>query len=352
MATTHHIKKFLSRKRVHLSILALVFLCASVVLIIVAQKKQPTVPIVAADESVLSARDPLTGVPVEVAVPYKQIFAVMIDGHVDAQPVSGIDQAFLVIEAPVEAGIPRMLAFFSEDQQVEKIGPVRSARPYFIDWANELDALYVHVGGSDAALEKIATGITFDLNQFWHDAQFLRDARRFAPHNVYTSTELLRTYVQTKKEAGRVSQPLYAVWKFGEEVEGFEKELGERGEEGKKIEVSYGSPEYDVVWEYDAQKEKYVRWQNGKPVATSEGAPVVVENVVLMETDIAILDAVGRRKVRTMGTGEATVFRDGTRIPAQWKKESVSDRLLFFDEEGKEIEMKPGKTWIEVNSKF
>ncbi len=157
--------------------------------------------------------DPLTGVFVEQAHSNQQVFGIMIDEHVDARPQSGIDQAFLVMEAPVEAGIPRLLAFFSQDQKMEKIGPVRSARPYFVDWALELAALYTHVGGSNEALDKIKNGATFDLNQFWHDSQFWRVTDRDAPHNVYTSTDLLGSYVKQKQNAGRPA-PLYGVWKF------------------------------------------------------------------------------------------------------------------------------------------
>ena len=98
-------------------------------------------------------RDSLTGVLIEQRTELKQVYGVMIDEHTDARSQSGIDQAFLVIEAPVEAGIPRLLSFFSEAQDVKKIGPVRSARPYFLDWAKEFGALYAHVGGSDEALE-------------------------------------------------------------------------------------------------------------------------------------------------------------------------------------------------------
>ena len=106
---------------------------------------------------VFSARHPLTGSLISQDIELPQVYGVMIDNHPEARPQSGLDQAFLVIEAPVEGGISRLLAFFSAEQVLEEIGPVRSARPYFLDWNNELDALYVHVGGSDAALDYIST---------------------------------------------------------------------------------------------------------------------------------------------------------------------------------------------------
>ena len=160
-------------------------------------------------------RHPLTGASIYAPlVELPQVFAVMIDNHEDAWPPSGIDQAFLVIEAPVEAAIPRLLAFFSSEEDVAEIGPVRSARPYYLDWANELDALYVHVGGSNAALDLIASGGTFDFNQYWWGEYFWRAGNRFAPHNVFTSTTLMNEFVTRRTEAGVVPERLYDVWLF------------------------------------------------------------------------------------------------------------------------------------------
>lgn len=285
-------------------------------------------------------RDPLTGLPVNEVHANQQVYGVMIDEHIDARPQSGIDQAFLVIEAPVEAGIPRLLAFFSEDQKVDKIGPVRSARPYFVDWALEFDALYTHVGGSNEALSKIASGATFDLNEFAHSSEFWRATGRFAPHNTYTSTDLLGAYVSKKQQSGRTDNPLYGVWKFKttEPTEVFPE----------KLNIRFFSPDYVFSWAYDVEKKAYVRMLDDQPVKTLEGEQIDAQNIAVVISDIEILDAVGRRHVRTTGEGEAYVFQDGKKIAAVWKKPTASERLRFFTKEGSEIEMNPGKTWIEV----
>ena len=121
-------------------------------------------------------RHPLTGESLETEIEnLPQVFGVMIENAADAWPLVGVNEAFLVIEAPVEAGIPRFIAFFSEDQEVDKIGPVRSARPYYLDWNDELDAVYAHVGGSPEALDLIKYELdTIDLNQFWQSEYFYR----------------------------------------------------------------------------------------------------------------------------------------------------------------------------------
>ena len=265
----------------------------------------------------------------------------MIDNHVDAWPQAGIDNAFLVFEAPVEAGISRMLAFFYEGQEVEKIGPVRSARPYFLDWNNELDALYAHVGGSNAALDLIASGGTFDLNQYWLDSYFWRSHSRYAPHNVYTSVERMSQYVAARKEQGRVSEPLYETWSFKDPDIQVEPQV-------ERIELSFYPPTYVAEWKYDETTNRYVRFQAGVAHTMEDGGEVMADNVAVVVTDVAILDGVGRRSVRTIGEGIAVVFRDGKKIEGTWKKTAQSKRLRFYDQEGSEIIFNAGVTWVEV----
>lgn len=289
--------------------------------------------------TITQVHDPLTGVLVDQVHTNQQIYGVMIDEHIDARPQSGIDQAFLVIEAPVEAGIPRLLAFFSQDQSVLKIGPIRSARPYFVDWALEFGALYTHVGGSNEALTKIKNGATFDLNQFWNDPQFWRSTDRNAPHNVYSSTDLLGAYVKKKQDSGRTS-PLYGVWKFKttEPTEVFPE----------RFSLHYISPDYVFAWGYNVEKKTYVRLFDDQPVKTQDGNEIDAQNVAVVVTDVEVIDAVGRRSIRTTGRGTGFVFQDGKKIQAVWKKPAAAERLRFFNKDGSEIEMNPGKTWIEV----
>ncbi len=277
---------------------------------------------------------PLTGLPIYEEVSLPRVFGVMIDNHVDAWPQMGLDQAFLVFEAPVEAGISRMLALYFEDQEVEKIGPVRSARPYFLDWNNELDALYAHVGGSDVALDRIASGGTLDLNQYWFDQYFWRSLSRYAPHNVYTSTELLNAY--PKK-----ADPLYETWVFKDPAVVVEPEV-------EQVSVSFYPPVYVADWKYDRSTNRYVRFQNGFAHTMEDGGQIFADNIAVAVTDVEILDSVGRRRVRTIGQGEAVVFQDGKMEAGKWKKASESQRLRFYDEDGSEIVFNSGVTWVEV----
>jgi hypothetical protein len=286
-------------------------------------------------------RHPLTGAALYESVDaLPQVFSVMVDNHEEAWPPSGIDQAFLVVEAPVEAAIPRILAFFSEAQVVDEIGPVRSARPYFLDWAAELDAVYAHVGGSNAALDAIASGGTFDLNQYWWGEYFWRASNRYSPHNVFTSTDRLSAFVELRSEAGVVREPLYDVWTFKDP---------EPSQDRGGLHVDFDGTIYTVDWTYDGERGEYVRSQSDEPHVTSAGDQITADNVAVVITDIEILDHVGRRSVRTTGEGTAYVLQDGRVIEAVWKKPSASERLKFYRRDsGAQIIMNAGATWIEV----
>lgn len=313
-------------------------------------------PPVSASE--LPFRHPLTGEPSAEAVLPPGVYAVMIDNSVDAWPASGVDHAFLVIEAPVEAAIPRLEAFFSADVDVEKIGPVRSARPYFVDWANEFDALYAHVGGSNAALDLIASTGTFDLNEFYNGVSFWRSGDRFAPHNAYTSTELLAAAVEKGEERGRAPEVLYGVWIFKDGRSGQDGQNGQGGygddqldqlnQLAQSISVKFNSDLYTVDWDYDAATNAYLRSQGGRETSTADGVRLAADNVTVIVTDMEVVDYVGRREVRTTGEGKAWLLQDGTATEVTWKKPSVSERLAFYDAEGNEIAMNAGVTWVEV----
>ena len=96
--------------------------------------------------------------------------AIIIENLTAARPQSGLDKAQIVYEALAEGGITRFLAIYARGHtaEVPQIGPVRSARPYYIDWVEELGAMFVHIGGSPQALTEINKRDIFDLNQFFN----------------------------------------------------------------------------------------------------------------------------------------------------------------------------------------
>lgn len=325
-------------------VLAVVVMAVVIAMILTNPRTSNDVNEVHEDETVL--RNPLTGERTDT-IGIDQLpraFAVMVENSADAWPLAGLQDAFLVIEAPVEGSIPRFEVFFDLAAETEKIGPVRSARAYYLDWADELDAVYVHVGGSPEALDLIQEYGTIDLNEFFQGEYFYRWSKRYAPHNAYTTMDNLREALDNELSATDIDGPQYEFWAFKD---------GAASGEAKSISIDWTSGmTYDVDWNYDATTNVYTRDQGGTSNLLESGVDAVANNVVVMETDIGLVagDDKGRRTLRTTGEGDVMVFQDGRVIVGTWKKETRTDRLRFFDSSGNEVAMNAGKTWIEVVS--
>lgn len=295
-------------------------------------------------EEIVTMRDPFTGESIDQASEGSRVACVMVENSADAWPLSGIEDAFLVIEAPVEGGIPRFMACFTEGVDVEKIGPVRSARPYYVSWASGFNgALYAHVGGSPEALGILAASKdVVDLNEFWNGASFWRDSARYAPHNSYTSSTLLWAAAD-RFELGNATSP---GWTYADSSY-------QHGDACVPITISSenASASYDVLWNCDEQKGDYVRIQGGTGGATlsSDGDLYRAANIVILEANISIIDEVGRKEIVTEGTGNAIVCSAGICHDVIWHKEGVDKPLQFFTSYPNEpVVFAPGKTWIEV----
>ncbi|MFH1142215.1 MAG: DUF3048 domain-containing protein, partial [Candidatus Uhrbacteria bacterium] len=276
----------------------------------------------------LIERHPLTGQSIVEPVGRPEVYGVMVENMVEAWPLSGIEQAFLVIEAPVEAAIPRFLAFYYADQEVEKIGPVRSARPYYVDWSEELEAMYVHVGGSPDALSQIGQKDIFDLNEFYRGWYFWRSTDRSAPHNVYTSTDLLAEAYEAESAWRTMGELDYGLWQFKENV------LVDNRPENQFVSLNFSKYYGDLYlagWEYCSETNDYLRYQSGYQMYMLDGAEVRANNIAILETDIVILDEIGRRQITTVGQGDALVVQDGQLVDAVWSKSSTEERLRFYN---------------------
>lgn len=271
--------------------------------------------------------------------------AIVIDNKYEAMPRSGLSYANFVFEAPVEGGLTRFLAIYSTDREIEKIGPVRSMRPYFIDWAMEFGALLVHCGGSPKALSLIQKSEkirNLNLDEFAENFYFWRSRDRLAPHNLYTSSDRLDR-ARDKKLASQKLE--FAAWRFKDEA--FESERGDT----KQVRINFGIyPSQDAIWKYDKNKNFYVRYYKTKVVQDDNGSLVLAKNIAVMETDIWVIDSLSRRKIKTIGSGDALIFQDGLKIEGKWEKKSQEERLRFFDKNGNEIQFNRGTTWVEVVS--
>ncbi len=284
----------------------------------------------------------LDGILVTPAESHLLPFAVMIDNHPDARPQAGLAEASVVIEAPVEGGMSRYMAIFDATTTADQIGPVRSARPYFVDIANGLGAVYAHVGGSPEALDQLKTSKTAkNLDEYFNGASFWRSAKRAAPHNVYTKMDFLRDAAKAKYWQGDVIRG----WRFADDLPASSATGTSRGN-GSGPTVSYPSVG-KISWSYDRDANVYGRKLNGNTYLDLDGAKVQAKNVIVLQSEAQVLDSDGRLRIRTTGRGTATIYHDGNKQDGAWTRSS-GGWFQFETIDGADITFTRGTTWIEV----
>lgn len=275
-----------------------------------------------------------------------KLVAVMIENHTEARPQFGLSDASIVYEAPVEANYTRFLAIYPEDVLVAKVGPVRSARPYYLDWLAEYgNPMYMHCGGSPEALKKIVSTGVFDFNEMYRGQYFWRDNARLAPHNLFTSSEL---WGKVTMDDGLWTMGPSDWWMF--EYSG--KLMVDSGTTSTNdINVSFLAPSYVVDWKYNSSTQKYERWQAGREHRDAVGTLITADTVIVQHVKYKVLDDIGRIFIETIGTGSVEVYFNGEKISGTWKKIDRISRTRFYSELGEEIKLKAGRVWIEVINK-
>ncbi len=291
---------------------------------------------------------PLTGVLVSPKAAAQHPLAVMIDDQFDARPQSGFNAASVVWHAPAEGGIPRYMLIFQEQIPTD-IGPVRSARQYYIEWAAEWNALYAHAGGSPQAIATLhAKGDgtwVYNADEFrWGGRYLWRVTDRFAPHNVYTDGKRLR---QLAKRLGAADEPMDAAWTFGPD------KAEELRPDGGVIKVSY--PYELITYRYDAATNTYPRYIDGSrqpQVDRADGEIVAPKNVVILRMVFGALNDghpnKHRLEARNIGKGEAWISTGGVTVKGQWRKKSATAPTRLFGPDGEPITLTAGQTFVQV----
>jgi hypothetical protein len=279
---------------------------------------------------------PLTGELVASDAATKQaVTGVMIENSPDARPQSGIKNSGVIFEAIAEGGITRFLVLYQQEKP-QLIGPVRSLRLYDIDWLSAFDASIAHVGGSAGALAEIRNGSHRDLDQFFNSGSYWRATDRYSPHNVYTSFNKLDALNSAKG---------YTTSTFT----GFSRTNGKpvAKPDATNINITISSSLYNSSYIYDTKTNTYARSQAGAPHMDREDGQITPSIVVAIRVDETTEMQDGYREViTTTGSGQATIFQNGTAISATWHKADSASQINFTDSAGKDIPLVRGQTWI------
>jgi Protein of unknown function (DUF3048) N-terminal domain/Protein of unknown function (DUF3048) C-terminal domain len=301
----------------------------------------------------------------------------MIENSVDARPQSGLSNADVVYEAVAEGGITRFMAVFycgaaAKDVQV---APVRSARIYFVNWAQEWGSnpIFMHVGGANdysgsgdtakaaRALEdleaigwRVPKGNDFDTTYdsgfpvFWRNYERLNHPVA-TEHTMMASLDAAYKQAQdrgfTSKHNGTAWDDTFVSWKFADDAP-------VSNPTATKISFGFwdGMPDYNVSWEYDKASNSYLRFNGGKAhTDLNTNKQLSAKNVVVeLVKEQGPVDRNKHMLYTTIGEGKALVFQNGTVIEATWSKDSASGRTKYFDSKGKEISFVGGPIWIEA----
>jgi hypothetical protein len=283
----------------------------------------------------------LTGLQVEPATNSRQVTGVMIENSTEARPQSGLNAAGLVFEAIAEGGITRFLALY-QDTQSAFIGPVRSVRPYYLQWCQGVDCAIAHVGGSPEALQNIKDWNVKNLDQFAGASFFQRVGSRAAPHNVYTSGAQLAAYENSRGYTASTYTALQHLTK--------EAPVNAASQNAKAINLNYPGSAYDVHYDYDAASNSYKRSEGGAPhmvVDAANGSTQISPKVVIAIAVPRTLQTDHKHNTyAVVGSGAVYIFQSGTATAGTWSKASPTAQLTFVDAKGAPIKLNPGQAWI------
>lgn len=275
-------------------------------------------------------------------------FAVMINNNHAAWPVCGVQDAYIVYEIVAEGGITRMMAVY-KDKDTAKIGSIRSARHYFIDYAEENDAIFIHWGGSPQAYSRINSGID-DLDGIALEGSvFFRDKtlKRDYEHTGFTSMENLKDYVDKNGYRTETNKDLLLNYSVDElEV----KDL-EGAKSAEKINIKY-SDYHSTSYEYDEENKVYMRSMAGKAdVDLVTGEQCAVKNIIVYDVSNYTIDDVedkGRQEIKNIGSGNGYYITGGYAIPITWEKSTHSSQTVYKYLNGSEITVNDGNTFIQI----
>lgn len=273
--------------------------------------------------------------------------AVMINNLSAARGVqSGVMDAYIVYEIIVEGGITRYMAVY-KDADTAKIGTVRSSRDYYLDYALENDAIYVHFGWSPQAQELIGKLGVNNINGLYDNAFWRENPENLAyEHTAYTSMEKIMNVAKNK--GYRLTSDKDLLLNYSVDEISLENEDGST--KADNISIKY-STSVTTSYEYNLEDKLYYRSVNGnvqKDYVTKK--QYTAKNIVISYVDNGFIsdDSKGRQELSNIGTGKGYYITDGYSIPITWTKTSRTEQTVYRKLNGDEISVNDGNTFIQI----
>lgn len=281
-------------------------------------------------------------------------FAVMLDNNKNAWPHASINKAYLVYEIIVEGGESRLMALF-KGVDTDSIGPIRSARHYFLDYALENDAIYVHLGWSPQAQSDISNlnvnninGQTYDTGKAKTSSSlFWRNSNKSKPHNAYTNIESLKTI--SEKLNYRTTSDKESVLNYVVNDVNFEN--NELAINATSVTIPYASSN-KIKYVYNEETKMYEKYSKGKlQEDETTGEVVTTKNIIITKAENYTLndgENKGRQGLNNIGSLKGYYITNGKAISITCQKDSRTKQTKYLDSNGDEINVNDGKTFINI----
>ena len=287
----------------------------------------------------------LTGEDVSVGIGHRRPIAVMLGNDTNGAPQSGTENAGVIYEAPVEGSITRLMAIIEDYDNIPRIGSVRSCRDYFLFYANEYDAIYSHYGQAVYALQYLDQHLIDNLNGLTLGNAYYRSTDRVAPHNAYTDFSHLQAGIQSQGYSQDYKEDYNGHFQFAPEGTETTLDDGVSANVVKLDNFAYNHPWF----EYNAETKEYSRFQFNAPhIDQNTGNQLTCENIILQYSNYVPYDPNGYLNVDTQSGGEGKYITRGKAIDIHWTKDSQWGITHYYDSNNQEIQLNPGKTWVEI----
>lgn len=272
--------------------------------------------------------------------------AIMINNITVARPYqSGLNDAYLVYEIIVEGGITRMMAVF-KDKETARVGSVRSARHYYLDYALENDAIYTHFGGSPQAFSDITKLGVDTLNDgsniYWRD----KTLRVSSEHTAFTSLVNINKALANKNYRKETNKDLLLNY----QVEEFDLPE-ETAQIANNVDIVY-STSHKTSYVYNPETKLYNRVVNGKPhIDYVSKEQFTTKNIITYQVNNYALNdgsGKGRQDIKNVGSGKGYYITNGKAVSITWEKSSRSNQTVYKTTDGKELNVNDGNTYIQI----
>jgi hypothetical protein len=273
--------------------------------------------------------------------PARPVFAVKVENTEAAYPLSGLAHADVIYEEIVEGGITRFVALY-QCRDAARIGPVRSARTtdpkIVVQYSGT--PLLAYSGAATQVTTAVDRAGIVSFTETSANQAFTRDDSRVAPHNLYVSTRALYRAARSQDVDMSAPEPVFS----------FEEDVPSPSKRAATATVTFSTA---TVVEWVWSDDRWVRHLAGAPMTLEDGAAIAADNVVVQEVVVGeseIVDASGARSptVDLTGSGRAWVLRDGRRIVGRWERPTLEDVTVFVTKGGEEISLAPGTTFIQL----